>query len=119
MLEPVRESFRTGEPIAWNRVYDLPDFVFFNHSIHVDKGIGCTSCHGQVDQMPLMWKEQPLFMEWCLDCHRAPEKAIRPKEEVFNMEWTPPANQEEIGRELLKEYHVDTSKLTNCSTCHR
>jgi hypothetical protein len=119
MLEPVRESFRTGEPIAWNRVYDLPDFVYFNHSIHVNKGIGCTSCHGQVDRMQLMSKAQPLTMQWCLDCHRAPEKAIRPKEEVFNMEWTPPANQEEIGRTLLQEYHVDTSKLTNCSTCHR
>ena len=119
MLEPVRESYRTGEPIQWNRVYDLPDFVYFNHSIHVNKGIGCTSCHGQVDEMPLMRKAQPLTMEWCLSCHRAPEQAIRPREEVFNMEWTPPANQVEIGRGLLEEYNVVTSNLTNCSTCHR
>lgn len=119
MLEPVRESFRSGVPIAWNRVYDLPDFVYFNHSIHVQKGIGCTSCHGQVDEMQLMRKQQPLFMEWCLGCHRAPEKAIRPKEEVFNMEWVPPPDQEAQGHELLKKYHVDTAKLTNCSTCHR
>jgi hypothetical protein len=119
MLEPVRASFQSGEPIEWNRVYDLPDFVYFNHSIHVQKGIGCTTCHGQVDEMPLMRKEQPLYMEWCLNCHRAPEKFIRPREEVFNMDWTPPADQVARGQELLQQYHVDTSKLTNCSICHR
>ena len=119
MLEPVRASFSTGEPIPWNRVYNLPDFVYFNHSIHVQKGIGCTTCHGQVDEMPLMRKEQPLHMEWCLDCHRAPEQFIRPREEVFNMDWVPPADQVARGRELLQEYHVNTEKLTNCSICHR
>ena len=119
MLEPVRESYRTGEPLQWNRVYDLPDFVYFNHSIHVKKGIGCTSCHGQVDQMPLMQKEQPLFMNWCLDCHRAPEQQIRPRGEVFNMEWTPPPDQISQGQQLVQEYHVDKGKLTNCSICHR
>ena len=119
MLEPVRESFRTGEPIVWNEVYDLPDFVYFNHSIHVQKGIGCTSCHGQVDEMPLMRKAQPLFMEWCLGCHREPEKFIRPREEVFNMDWVAPEDQIARGQELLEQYHVDTEKLTNCSICHR
>ena len=119
MLEPVRESYRTGDPLEWNRVYDLPDFVYFNHSIHVNKGIGCTSCHGQVDQMPLMQKAQPLFMEWCLSCHREPEKFIRPRDQVFNMDWTPPANQISQGEQLIKDYHVDKAKLTNCSICHR
>ncbi len=119
MLEPVRESYRTGEPLAWNRVYDLPDFVYFDHSIHVNKGIGCTNCHGKVDEMPLMQKQQPLFMNWCLSCHREPEQQIRPREEVFNMDWTPPADQFRLGQQLVQEYHVDKSKLTNCSTCHR
>jgi hypothetical protein len=119
MLEPVRESYRTGEPIRWNRVYDLPDFVYFNHSIHVQKGVGCTTCHGQVNEMPLMRKAQPLSMGWCLSCHREPEREIRPRDEVFNMNWTPPPDQIEQGRRLLEEYHVDTTKLTNCSICHR
>ena len=119
MLEPVRESYRTGVPIEWNRVYDLPDFVYFNHSIHVQKGIGCTSCHGQVDEMPLMRKAQPLSMGWCLGCHRAPEEQIRPVEEVYNMDYTQPADQTSLGRELLEKYHVNTEKLTNCSICHR
>lgn len=121
MLEPIRESWRSGESIEWNRVHDLPDFVYFNHSIHVNKGIGCSTCHGRVDGMPLVWKEEPLFMKWCLDCHRAPEKFIRPREEVFNMAWEPPENQEEVGRELVKEYKVDSAnyRLTECWICHR
>ena len=119
MLEPVRASFASGQPIEWNRVYDLPDFVYFNHSIHVTKGIGCTSCHGQVDQMPLMRKQQALTMQWCLSCHVAPEKQIRPRDQVFNMEWTPPPDQIARGRELLREYNVNTAILTNCSICHR
>jgi hypothetical protein len=91
MLEPVRESMRTGVPIRWNRVHDLPDYAYFNHQIHVSKGVGCASCHGRVDKMPLMWKDQPLTMEWCLECHRHPERHLRPKEEVFNMAWAAPA----------------------------
>jgi hypothetical protein len=87
MLAPVRESLATQTRLHWNRVHDLPDFVFFNHSIHVNKGIGCTSCHGAVNEMPLVWKEYSLYMKWCLDCHRDPAKFIRPREEVFNMEW--------------------------------
>lgn len=119
ILKPVRDSYATGVPLQWNRVYDLPDFVYFNHSIHVKKGIGCSSCHGQVNNMPLMRKAQPLFMNWCLGCHRAPEKFIRPRDQVFSMEWTPPANQISLGQQLVQEYHVNKGKLTNCSICHR
>jgi hypothetical protein len=117
ILEPVRASWRTGESIAWTRVHDLPEFVYFNHSIHVNKGIGCASCHGRVDQMPLMFKVNTLFMNWCLDCHREPEKYVRPREQVFNMAYVPPANQIEFGRKLVAEYHIQ--KLTDCYTCHR
>ena len=118
ILEPIRASLRDDEPIRWTRVHDLPDFVYFRHDIHVSKGIGCQSCHGQVDQMPLMWKENTLNMEWCLECHRAPEKHIRPKEEVFNMNWSPPTNQEEVGRNLVEQYDVQKFQLTDCSICH-
>lgn len=118
ILEPIRASLRDDEPIRWTRVHDLPDFVYFRHDIHLSKGIGCQSCHGQVDQMPLMWKENTLNMEWCLECHRAPEKYIRPKEEVFNMNWSPPTNQEEVGRNLVEQYDVQKFQLTDCSICH-
>jgi hypothetical protein len=119
MLEPVRASFRSGESIEWIRVHDLPDFVYFDHSIHVQKGIGCTSCHGRVDLMNLTWQEAPLQMEWCLSCHRQPEDQIRPRDQVFNMEWAPPANQPELGVQLVKEYGIRKDQLTNCSICHR
>lgn len=118
VLEPVRASFRENRPLAWTRVHDLPDFVYFKHDIHVSKGIGCQTCHGQVDQMPWVWKENTLNMEWCLDCHRQPERHIRPREEVFNMNWRPPADQAEVGARLVQEYGVRTSQLTNCSVCH-
>jgi hypothetical protein len=117
LLEPVRTSYRTGESLAWTRIHDLPDFVYFNHSIHINKGIGCASCHGRVDLMPLTHKVNTLYMNWCVDCHRHPEKNIRPREEVFNMAYEQPANQEEFGRKLMKEYHVQS--LTDCQTCHR
>ncbi len=118
-LEPVRASFRNDTSIPWVKVHDLPDFVYFNHSIHVAKGIGCATCHGQVDRMNFTWQENSLQMEWCLDCHRQPEKYIRPKSEVFNMRWQPPVNQLEAGRELLKTNGVNVAQLTNCSVCHR
>jgi hypothetical protein len=118
MLEPVRASFRDNKPLQWTRVHDLPDFVYFKHDIHVNKGIGCQSCHGQVDQMPLMYKEKTLNMEWCLECHRAPEEQIRPREEVFNMNWSPPIDQIELGRRLVEQYDVQTKQLTDCSICH-
>src|SRR6478672_6493065 len=100
MLEPVRESFRTGTPLKWTRVHDLPDFVYFDHSIHVNKGVGCTTCHGQVDRMPLMWQASSLQMEWCLDCHRNPEQYVRPRDAVFRVDYEAPANQRELGARL-------------------
>jgi len=118
ILEPVRESFRTGQSLAWTRVHDLPEFVYFNHSIHLKKGIGCATCHGRVDQMPLMFKVNTLLMNWCIECHRNPEKYIRPREEVFNMAYQAPSDQlTNLGPKLVKEYHVQ--KLDDCYTCHR
>ena len=120
MLEPVRASLRERRPLAWSRVHDIPDFVYFHHGIHVQKGVACTSCHGRVDQMPLMWKEEPMTMEWCLNCHRHPERHLRPKEEVFLMDWTPPdRGQQSMGRELVGKYRIEAEQLTNCSICHR
>ena len=119
MLAPVRESMISGKPLKWNRVNDVPDFVFFNHGIHVQKGIGCSTCHGPVDQMPLTWKEHSLYMRWCLDCHEAPEKAVRPKSEVFNMAWQAPSDQQQRGRQLVAEYNIHTEQLRDCGMCHR
>ena len=119
LLAPVRQSLAQGQRLRWNRVHDLPDFVFFNHSIHVSKGIGCSTCHGPVDQMPLMWQHNTLYMKWCLECHRQPEKFIRPESEVYSMSWHSPTNQLAAGRELVSRYHVQTSQLTDCSLCHR
>jgi hypothetical protein len=116
-LEPVRASFNSNTPIKWTRVHDLPDFVYFNHSIHVNKGVGCTTCHGQVDRMPLMWQESSLQMEWCLECHRNPERFVRPKAAVFSVDYQPPPDQAELGKRLVAEYQIQ--KLTSCSTCHR
>ncbi|MBL8215923.1 MAG: cytochrome c3 family protein [Bryobacterales bacterium] len=119
MLEPVRQSWATGKSLEWTRIHDLPGFVFFNHSIHVNKGMGCAECHGRVDQMPLMWAENTLYMEWCLECHRAPEKRIRPREEVFNMAYhrPPGAEGEQLAAKLMAEYKVQ--KKTDCYVCHR
>ena len=116
-LEPVRESYRSGKSIEWTRVNDLPDFVYFNHSIHVAKGIGCTSCHGRIDKMNLTWQAAPLTMEWCLDCHRHPERYVRPRSEVFAMDYKVPFDNEPLGRELVRQYHIRS--LVNCDTCHR
>jgi hypothetical protein len=117
LLEPVRESYRTGQSIEWTRVHNLPGFVYFNHSIHVNKGVGCVTCHGRVDDMPLMWRENSLYMEWCLECHREPERFVRPREYVFSMDWQPQADQVALGRKLVQEYKIQ--KLTSCSVCHR
>ena len=116
-LEPVRASFRDDKSLHWIRVHDLPDFVYFNHSIHVKKGMGCETCHGRVDQMPLMQQVNSLQMEWCLDCHRNPDKYVRPRSEVLTMGYRPAMPQAELGPQLVKEYQIQTS--TNCSTCHR
>ena len=117
LLEPVRESYRTGKPLEWTRVHDLPDFAYFNHSIHIAKGIGCSTCHGQVDDMPLMWRESTLQMKWCLDCHRNPEPHIRPPGEIYNMNWKPEDDPDFDAAEQMIALHVKSK--TNCSVCHR
>lgn len=120
ILEPVRASFRDGTNLTWTRVHDLPDFVYFSHQIHVKQGVGCATCHGRVDQMPLVSQAQSLLMEWCIDCHRAPEQYLRPRDEVFNMAYEAPANQLELGLSLKAEYGVSSVEhLTSCSVCHR
>ena len=116
-LAPVRESFRTGKSLEWARVNNLPGFVYFDHSIHVHKGVGCATCHGRVDQMPLMWREHTLYMEWCLECHRNPERFVRPREQVFSMDWQPPSDQIALGQKLVQQYKIES--LTSCSVCHR
>ncbi len=115
MLAGVRESYQTGEPIEWTRINDLPDYVYFNHSIHVAKGVGCESCHGRVDQMPLIMRAESLQMEWCLECHRNPERQVRPLSEVYTMGWEPEANFDRAA--LIEEHDIDSK--VNCSTCHR
>jgi hypothetical protein len=120
MLEPVRQSWRTATPIQWTRVNSVPGYVYFNHAAHVAKGVGCATCHGRVDRMPLTYQAASLEMRWCLDCHRAPERYLRPREDVFRMDYEPPQDQLRVGRELAERYHVrDAQTLTNCSTCHR
>jgi Cytochrome c7 and related cytochrome c len=117
VTQPIRDSWQSGKSIEWVRVHDLPDFVYFNHSIHVNKGIGCSTCHGQINEMPLTFKVNTLNMNWCLNCHRQPERFIRPRTEVFNMDYKYPDNQAELGQKLVAEYHVKS--LTDCWTCHR
>ena len=122
MLAPVRQSLATQQPLEWKRVNQLPDFVFFNHSIHVQKGIGCSTCHGRVDQMPITWKAHSLYMRWCVDCHEAPQKYLRPRDQIFNMAWEAPKDQLERGQQLLADYHISTNRLAqlrDCSMCHR
>jgi hypothetical protein len=117
-LEPVRRSYYSGEPLRWNRVHHLPDYVYFNHAIHVNKGVGCVSCHGRVDEMAVVYQVAPLSMGWCLDCHRAPEPSLRPLSRVTSMDWQPPVGQRKaLGKKLAALYGVRT--LTNCTTCHR
>jgi hypothetical protein len=116
-LEPVRESFRTNSSIRWTKVYDLPDYVYFNHSIHVKKGVGCETYHGRIDTQALTWQQPSLQMRWCLDCHRNPENYLRPRDQITTMGYTPSEPQAELGARLVKEYHVQ--KLETCWTCHR
>ncbi|MFP4500494.1 MAG: cytochrome c3 family protein [Candidatus Hydrogenedentota bacterium] len=119
MLAPVRQSWETDVPIQWTRVNDMPDFTYFSHEIHIAKGVGCTTCHGPVDEMPLTWKAETFHMAWCLECHRAPEKFVRPKDKVFDVGWTPPKDQIAQGKRLVAEYDIKTHQLTDCSVCHR
>jgi len=133
LLEPVRESLRSGRSLQWNRVNDLPDFVYFDHSIHINKGVGCNTCHGPVDRMPLMFNYASLQMEWCIQCHRGPEKNLRPREQVFNMRYQQPTSdlpvvddgraytdQMSLGKHLAEKYHLrSVLDITSCNTCHR
>jgi hypothetical protein len=133
MLEPVRESFRSGRSLVWTRVNAVPDYVYFDHSIHINKGVGCNDCHGPVDRMPLMYAANTLQMEFCLNCHRAPEKYLRPRPEVFNMRYEQPSaekpvatdgktftDQAALGDYLKDKYHLRTPyDIMSCSTCHR
>jgi hypothetical protein len=120
LLAPLHVSMREQRPIAWRRVHDLPDFVYFNHSIHVAKGVGCTTCHGPVDEMPLMRRVQSLEMQWCIECHRHPERSVRPRDRVFDVSWRPdPATQLALGERLVHDYQIRVGHLTNCSDCHR
>jgi hypothetical protein len=116
-LEIVRQSWFSGAPIRWRRVYNLPDFVYFNHAIHVNKGIGCVSCHGRVDQMPAVRQVVSMSMAWCLDCHRAPERNLRPLDQITSMTWAPEGDPELFGRTLSEELGV--RHLTHCTACHR
>jgi hypothetical protein len=117
ILEPIRASFREDRPVRWVRVHDLPDFVYFNHSIHVKKGMGCETCHGRIDEMPLTLQQNSLQMEWCVNCHRNPENYVRPRSEIYTMGYKPSEPQSVIGARLVKEYGIRGN--TSCSTCHR
>jgi Cytochrome c7 and related cytochrome c len=115
---PIRASLASGRPVSWLRINRLPDYVFFNHAIHVNKGVGCETCHGRVDQMAVVRQAEPLTMSWCLDCHTHPERYLRPVEQVTAMGWHPVhATQLALGRELKQRYHVQ--ELTTCTACHR
>ena len=117
-LAPLVDAFQSGIPLHWQRLYKLPDFVYFNHSIHIAKGVGCTTCHGRIDLMPLTARETPLTMQWCLACHRRPEQYLRPRDEEFNLDWHA-QDQLAMGTRLLHDYHIDKRRLADCSLCHR
>jgi hypothetical protein len=121
MLQPVRDSWQNEEPLQWNRVHNLSGFVYFNHSAHVNNGVGCESCHGRVDNMPLAWKENTLQMGWCLQCHRDPAQYLRPNEEVITMGYEVPegTDQRTLGTQLIAEYEIEVGRLDDCSICHR
>lgn len=123
-LQPLYDSYKSGLPVEWLKVHDLPDYAFFNHSAHVNKGIGCVSCHGRVDKMEVVWHDQPLSMSWCLDCHREPEKHLRPMSEITNMSWTAEkdkgVDQLTLGEDLKNLYNIhEEAYMVSCSTCHR
>jgi hypothetical protein len=119
ILAPLRESLALDHPIAWKRVHALPDYVYFDHSIHIAKGVGCTTCHGPIERMPMTRQTQPMTMGWCIDCHRHPEPNLREPKDVFSTSWSPPPDQAQRGLRLLAQYHIDTTHLTDCSVCHR
>jgi hypothetical protein len=120
VLAPLHRAFAGGEPVRWKRVHDLPGFAYFDHSVHIAKGVGCTTCHGAIDTMPLTRRVASLYMQWCINCHRAPERVLRPRDRVFDVDWKPPPDQEAQGKMLARLYHIrSTRELLDCSTCHR
>jgi hypothetical protein len=123
-LTPIRESYSSGNPVQWKKIHDLPDYAYFNHSAHINKGVGCVTCHGRIDKMEVVEQVKPLSMAWCIECHRNPENNLRPREEVTNMTWDALIDtgktQSELGSELKKQYNVhDMAYMTSCYTCHR
>lgn len=119
-LEFIRTSYAENKPVQWNKVHDLPKFVYFNHSIHVANGVGCSTCHGNIATMAVVYKSEALYMNWCLNCHRNPEQYLRPQSEIYNTAWQPPADQIAQGLKLKEQYGIRSSyQLTNCSICHR
>ena len=117
LLEPVRSSWATGQSLVWTKVHDLPDFVYFSHEIHVNKGLGCASCHGRVDQMPLMYAQNTLQMEWCLDCHRNPAKNLRPTSQIYNMAWEKPAEERPVWCSVNDaKAGAPTAQSVSCTT---
>ena len=116
LLEPVRSSWASGQSVPWTKVHDLPDYVYFSHEIHVNKGLGCANCHGRVDQMPLMYAQNTLQMEWCLDCHRNPAKNLRPTTEIYNMAWEKPAEERPVWCAVGDERRMPTAQSVNCVT---
>ncbi|HCU24589.1 MAG TPA: cytochrome C [Deltaproteobacteria bacterium] len=118
-LKALRDSSEKNLPISWTRVQRLADFAYFDHSIHVQKGVGCSTCHGQVQAMPLVWEHKRFLMQECLECHRQPQKYLRPPEEIFNMSWKKTADNAAERKNLVEHYRIHTNLLTNCSTCHR
>jgi hypothetical protein len=116
-LIPVRESYATGMPVPWIRVHDLPDYVYFDHSAHVRRGVGCVSCHGRIDTMEVVFQDKPLSMGWCLECHRSPEKHLRPVEFVTQLDWVPEEDQLALGTRLRETNNINPP--TDCNTCHR
>ncbi|HEX4368762.1 MAG TPA: cytochrome c3 family protein [Rhodopila sp.] len=120
MLAPVRDSLASNKPLVWQRVGRLPEYIYFAHSVHVANGIGCSTCHGDMDHMQMTYQPHAFSMDFCLSCHRSPQDRLRPRDQIFNMQWQPPSDQAQRGRALMAQYHINTSGLlTDCSTCHR
>jgi len=119
LLAPVRESWRTGRPVEWERIHKVPEYVYFNHSVHVRRGVSCVSCHGKINEMKIVHHNQPLSMGWCLECHREPENHVRPAAEVTNLDWVPPQGktQLDVGRDIKEHHGINPPQ--HCGGCHR
>jgi len=116
-LKPVFNSWNTDVPIQWVKVHKIPDYAYFNHSIHITAGVGCETCHGNIRQMEVVEQMKPLSMSWCLDCHRNPAQYLRPLDQITVMEWKAPDNQAEMGKQLMMDRNINPP--TNCAGCHR